>query len=77
MTLDCIWWQEVYRTQSDNRGGQGSLQRHKSSRQIRYKVSLTKLLCISIVLAHIMCKESLGIKGHLCCFIKNVTSQAA
>ena len=77
MTLDCIWRQEVYRTQSDNSGGQRSLQRHKSSRQIRYKVSLTKLLCISIVLANIMSKESLRIKGNLCCFIKNVTSQAA
>ena len=70
MTLDYIWWQEVYRTQSDNSGGQRSLQRHKSSRQIRYKVSLTKLLCISIVLTHIMSKESLRIKGNLFCFIK-------
>ena len=77
MTLDYIWWQEVYRTQSDNSGGQRSLQRHKSSRQIRYKVSLTKLLCISIVLTHIMSKESLRIKGNLFCFIKNVTSLAA
>ena len=65
MTLDYIWWQEVYRTQSDNSGGQRSLQRHKSSGQIRYKVSLTKLLCISIVLTHIMSKESLRIKGNL------------
>ena len=77
MTLDYIWWQEVYRTQSDNSGGQRSLQRHKSFRQIRCKVSLTKLLCISIVLTHIMSKESLRIKGNLFCFIKNVTSLAA